>query len=69
MPNRPQQPPLSPPLQERRIDARQTGLEESVRRRAYEIYQQRGEAGGSDIEDWLQAEAEVLGDDSADEAA
>jgi hypothetical protein len=35
-------------------------LEEEVRRRAYLIYEQRGARPGSDVEDWLQAEAEVL---------
>jgi hypothetical protein len=34
--------------------------EEQVRRRAYEIYEQRGTVAGSEIEDWLQAEAEIL---------
>jgi DUF2934 family protein len=35
------------------------GLEEHIRRRAYELYQQRGGEHGSDLEDWLRAEAEV----------
>ena len=36
-------------------------LNEAVRVRAYQIYEQRrGTAGGSEIEDWLQAEAEIL---------
>ena len=36
-------------------------LQEAVRIRAYQIYEQRrGTAGGSEIEDWLQAEAEIL---------
>jgi Protein of unknown function (DUF2934) len=34
-------------------------LEEQIRLRAYEIYVQRGELPGSEIEDWLQAEAEL----------
>ena len=33
-------------------------LEEEIRRRAYEIHQQRG---GSEMENWLEAEQEVLG--------
>ncbi len=36
-------------------------LEERIRRRAYEIYLSRGESG-SELEDWLQAEREVLGE-------
>jgi hypothetical protein len=34
-------------------------LEEQVRLLAYEIYVQRGGQPGSEIEDWLQAEAEL----------
>ena len=34
-------------------------LEDEIRRRAYELYQQRGTAPGSDAEDWLTAEREV----------
>ena len=41
------QPPQSPktPLE----------LEEAVRRRAYQLYEERGLAKGLEIEDWLQA--------------
>ncbi len=37
-------------------------LEEAVRRRAYEIYEQRAGSGmeGNAEDDWLQAEAEIL---------
>jgi hypothetical protein len=37
-------------------------LEEAVRRRAYEIYQERAGSGmeSSAEQDWLQAEAEIL---------
>jgi hypothetical protein len=35
-------------------------LQEEIRRRAYEIYEERGMMPGSDLEDWLQAEAELL---------
>jgi hypothetical protein len=34
-------------------------LEERIERRAYELYVQRGNQSGSELEDWLQAEAEV----------
>jgi hypothetical protein len=34
-------------------------LEERIRQRAHEIYLQRGGADGSDLADWLQAEAEI----------
>ena len=32
----------------------------AVARRAYEIFQRRGGAPGRDLEDWLQAERELL---------
>jgi outer membrane protein TolC len=35
-------------------------LEERIRRRAYELYVQRGGVGASDVDDWLQAEDELL---------
>jgi hypothetical protein len=46
------QPPQSPktPLE----------LEEAVRRRAYQIYEERGLTKDLEMEDWLQAEAELL---------
>jgi hypothetical protein len=34
-------------------------LEDEIRRRAYELYQQRGTAAGSEAEDWLTAEREI----------
>jgi hypothetical protein len=34
-------------------------VEEQIRRRAYELFLQRGGHGGSPEQDWLQAEAEV----------
>ena len=33
---------------------------EQIRCRAYELYERRGHADGRDIDDWLQAEAELL---------
>lgn len=35
-------------------------LEECIRRRAYELYVQRGNESGSELDDWLQAEDEML---------
>jgi hypothetical protein len=35
-------------------------LEDEIRRRAYELYEQRGTASGNEAEDWLNAEREVL---------
>jgi hypothetical protein len=35
--------------------------EREVRRRAFEIYEQRGKAAGSELQDWLLAESQVCG--------
>ena len=35
-------------------------LEERIRCRAYELYVQRGNQAGSEFDDWLQAEEEIL---------
>jgi hypothetical protein len=38
-----------------------TRREVEIRRRAYEIYLERGEQPGSELDDWLQAERELDG--------
>jgi len=35
-------------------------LEEEIRRRAYELYEQRAGSPGNECDDWLHAEREVL---------
>ena len=40
-------------------------LDEVIRRRAYELYEQRGRADGLELDDWVQAESEVVGSDFA----
>lgn len=35
-------------------------LERKVRMRARQLYDERGQVGGRDLEDWVQAESEVL---------
>ncbi|HEX6820763.1 MAG TPA: DUF2934 domain-containing protein [Candidatus Sulfotelmatobacter sp.] len=35
-------------------------VEHEVQKRAYELYEQRGKGSGFALQDWLQAEAEVL---------
>jgi Protein of unknown function (DUF2934) len=35
--------------------------EELVRQRAYQLYEERGREDGHDMDDWLRAEAEMLG--------
>ena len=38
-----------------------SNAEEKIRLRAYELYEQRGMIDGHALDDWLQAEAEILG--------
>lgn len=37
----------------------QEQLQDQIRLRAFELYEQRGHIAGHELEDWLQAEAEV----------
>ena len=46
------------PAKERRSE--KLPLEEQIRRRAYELYIRRGNQSGSEYDDWLQAEEEIL---------
>jgi outer membrane protein TolC len=41
--------------------ARPNEIEERIRRRAYELYEQRDGVDGFALDDWLQAEREILG--------
>jgi hypothetical protein len=43
----------------RQLDAGSYELEERIRVRAYELYEQRGKVDGHALDDWLQAEAEL----------
>jgi Protein of unknown function (DUF2934) len=45
----------------RRLDATFERIEDRIRLRAYELYEQRGKYPGHALEDWLQAEAELTG--------
>jgi len=48
----------------RRLNLDQGSLElteEYIRLRAYQIWEQRGRQNGHDVEDWLQAESEIVG--------
>jgi hypothetical protein len=38
----------------------ETAIEEQIRQRAYVLYEGRGRAEGNAVDDWLQAEKEVL---------
>ncbi len=45
-----------------KTEQRQTPeLEEQIRHRAYSFYEQRGRIEGHELDDWLQAEAELTG--------
>jgi uncharacterized protein HemX len=44
-------------------------LEEEIRRRAYEIYEERGREDGHDMDDWLRAEAEIAAKNAKSAAA
>jgi hypothetical protein len=46
-----------------------SALDEQIRRRAYDLYQQRGREDGRDTDDWLQAEAELAREKSQSRAA
>jgi hypothetical protein len=52
-----------------RLDASFHGIEERIRLRAYELYEQRGRRDGHAVEDWLRAEAELRGRKSLRAAA
>ena len=44
-----------------RKSAKTNNLDEEIRRRAYEIYLERGGAAGDEHQDWLLAESEIRG--------
>ena len=41
--------------------AAEADRQEQIRQRAYELYEARDRQDGRDVEDWLQAEAEITG--------
>jgi hypothetical protein len=43
------------------VSAENAARDEEIRRRAYEIYLQRGKQPGHELDDWLQAEREIEG--------
>ncbi len=51
---------MPPPLRTTHQTTQATSeLQEQIRLRAYELYQQRGRDDGHELDDWLQAESEV----------
>jgi Protein of unknown function (DUF2934) len=55
-------PPTAPARAETgEVSAGNSARDEEIRRRAYEIYLERGEQPGREVDDWLQAERELEG--------
>jgi hypothetical protein len=50
---------MSTPTPARQPQHDEPFLQERIRRRAYELYVQRGSQAGSELDDWLRAEAEI----------
>jgi hypothetical protein len=49
----------STPKAEEEQDFSHAELESIIRRRAYELYEQRGFVDGNELDDWLRAEEEI----------
>ncbi len=43
-----------------RIDLPDASAEDAIRKRAYELYEERGRADGCPDDDWLRARSEIL---------
>ena len=52
---------LSPADPDSQIGLTYAEIEQRIRLRAYQLYEQRGRADGHALDDWLEAKAEVLG--------
>ena len=52
--------PMPAPARATKSTIKTLSPEERIRRRAYELYVQRGNQSGSEFDDWLQAEEEML---------
>ena len=61
----PQDPTFAEEMTRRNTEA----LNDEIARRAYELYQARGYVDGFDIEDWLQAEQDIMGSQATGRAA
>jgi hypothetical protein len=60
----PQDPTFAEEMTRRNAEA----LQEEIARRAYELYEARGYVDGFDVEDWLQAEQDIVGSTPASKA-
>ena len=60
----------SPNTVQQKSDNRQAEiLQERIEKRAYELYEARGATPGHALEDWTEAEAEILGEREIHRAA
>ncbi|SRR5258708_326639 len=59
IPSSPEVIPMPAPAPAKKPLIETLALEERIRRRAYELYVQRGSQSGSELDDWLQAEEEI----------
>jgi hypothetical protein len=48
------------PIQQKSDDRQREALKDRIEKRAYELYEARGATPGHDLEDWTQAEVEIL---------
>jgi len=60
----PQDPTFAEEMTRRNTEA----LQDEIARRAYELYEARGYVDGFDVEDWLQAEQDIVGSTPASKA-
>jgi hypothetical protein len=51
--------PMPAPAHAKKLAIEELPFEERVRQRAYELYVERGDESGSELDDWLQAEKEI----------
>jgi len=49
----------NPVVREFQVHAEDSELQDRIRVRAFELFEQRGRREGSELEDWLQAEEEL----------
>lgn len=54
----------SVPAEGNKVNANHDSLQDAIRARAYELYEERGRQDGYDQEDWFRAEVEVVGQHS-----
>lgn len=58
------------PREERQgLSQRDDSMQQRIRQRAYELYEERGRGDGRHKEDWAQAEEQIRGEHGFDKAA